>query len=89
MNQHISVDGKYTACLIKNGDRFGWGHALTHDKDDPLVEFWHGGPVLPFLAGRYYASTLLKTESGLNLGDGFLVSDGGMAQVRAWIRGQL
>lgn len=58
--------------IVRNGENYGLNNVLTHDKDDPLVEFYdsryphteHGQFV-----SRYYASTLLERvrDVGLDL----------------------
>lgn len=90
----------YDVRIIRKGETYGLGGCFVHTQDDPLVEFlWVGAKHRPYRAGRYYASTLLATTAGLNLGDGLLatkaglslgdgllVSGEGMNQVRAWLR---
>lgn len=77
----------YEIRVIRKGETYGLGGCFVHTKDDPLVEFlWVGAKHRPHVAGRYYASTLLATKAGLNLGDGLFVSDEGMNQVRALLR---
>lgn len=66
--------------LVNQGDAYGLGMKLTHDKPDPLVEFYDAtydfdtspeGEVLGQFVGRYYLSTLCG-EDGLskNIFDG-------------------
>lgn len=82
----MKVDA-YEVRIIRRGDHYGPGRCYVHDQDDLRVEFWWLNKTgVPYMAGRYYASTLLATKAGLNLGDGLFVSDEGMNQVRAWLR---
>lgn len=56
--------------IVRNGENYGLNNVLTHDKDDPLVEFYdsryphteHGQFV-----SRYYASTLLERVKNVGL----------------------
>jgi hypothetical protein len=56
--------------LVERGDRYGLDDCLTHDRDDPLVEFYDAkyagddrfGPRGQFVS-RYYRSTLLETQA--------------------------
>ena len=54
--------------LVRKGDGYGLDNCLTHDEDDPLVEFWDLGvdpdkfPEGQFVS-RYYRSTLLGESS--------------------------
>lgn len=59
--------------VVGNGDTYGVNGALTHDSDDPLVEFYDAtyagfdrfGPVGQFVA-RYYLTTL-RTHGDVGL----------------------
>lgn len=80
--------------LVERGDKYGMGDALTHDRDDPLVEFYdtrHEHTGLGQFVTRYYLSTLLKSEGGLNL-DGRIsdwsVGEACMNRIRDWLRRQ-
>lgn len=56
--------------IVRNGESYGLNNVLTHDKEDPLVEFYdsryphteHGQFV-----SRYYASTLLERVKDVGL----------------------
>ena len=83
---------KYHVRVVRSGDRYGLNFCLTHDKDEPLVEFCdsryphtkHGQFV-----SRYYLSTILEMgDTGLCLDGGepeWEVSAEDMAAVRAWL----
>ena len=72
----------FTMRLVQKGDRYGRDMCLTHEKDEPLVEFYDltykfdrdvDGEVLgQFTGARYYASTFLNggNSSGLILDGG-------------------
>jgi hypothetical protein len=84
--------------LVKKGDRYGLHGCLTHDIDEPLVEFYdtrydHNSDWLEEFKGqfvsRYYAGTLLGHDGGLCLDGGvsdWHVSAGNMAQIKNWLR---
>ena len=67
----------FNVLLVSRGDRYGLNDKLTHDKDDPLVEFWDATyeDDERFTLGRgqfvsrYYLSTLTDRSSraGLDL----------------------
>ena len=84
--------------LVKKGDRYGLHGCLTHDIDEPLVEFYdtrydHNSDWLEEFTGqfvsRYYAETMLKHTGGLCLHGGisdWQVSAGNMAQIKNWLK---
>ena len=76
----------WTVKVIERGDTYGKDGCLRHDQFDPLVEFWHG----EYSVSRYCLSTLLTDDGGIWL-DGYdyrwSITDEGMAQVRAFLRG--
>jgi len=59
----------FRVILIEQGEKYGLNDCLTHDKADPLVEFWDltykdakdFGPNGQFVS-RYYRSTLLGID---------------------------
>jgi hypothetical protein len=60
--------GKFNVRIVHKGGAYGLQDCLTHDQDDPLVEFydakWAGvkfGPRGQFVS-RYYAGTLLESD---------------------------
>lgn len=80
--------------VIRKGEKYG---IFTHEKDDPLVEFWDlhqanqkcWGPDGQFVS-RYYRSTLLDGDSGagLDLQGGvpaWKVDSEAMDKVRDWL----
>jgi hypothetical protein len=89
--------GRWNVRLVNEGDRYGRDDCLTHDKSEPMVEFYDRryvdkfGPRGQFVS-RYYLSTL--TDDRGHLANG-LCLDGGvpawsvnahdMAQVLAWL----
>jgi hypothetical protein len=78
--------------LVQRGDAYGLNDQLTHDKDEPLVEFFDTRyPHTPLgqFVSRYNLDTLLGSEGGINLDGGipaWSVSAAGMAPVTAWLR---
>ena len=80
--------------LVEEGGKYGLNGILTHDEADPLVEFFdtrYEHTDLGQFVTRYYSSTLLKSEGGLNL-DGRIsdwsVGESCMNRVRDWLRRQ-
>ena len=67
----ITVD-KFNVRIVRAGDRYGRDFCLTHDKDEPLVEFYIGD----YFVSRYYVATILGTD-GYGSGVGGLILDGG------------
>lgn len=67
----ITVD-KFNVRIVRAGDRYGRDFCLTHDKDEPLVEFYIGD----YFVSRYYVATILGTD-GYGSGEGGLILDGG------------
>ena len=67
----LRLDGGIIVRLVRKGDRYGLNGCLTHDEDEPLVEFYDGdydhnpwlGVKGQFIS-RYNLSTLLDHESG-------------------------
>ncbi len=60
----------FTVKVLFKGDKYGLNDCLTHDKDEPLVEFYDFanagkafGPLGQFVS-RYYASTILGLLRG-------------------------
>ena len=43
---------------ISQGDKYGLNNCITHDKADPLVEFYIVGEDGPSFVSRYYRTTL-------------------------------
>ena len=63
--------------FVRKGARYRHNHCLTHEEDEPLVEFYDrkfAGDIFPDegqFVSRYYVSTLLKRRIGmLNLDGG-------------------
>jgi len=78
--------------LVEPGDKYGLNDCLTCDKGDVFVEFYdtrYEHTDLGQFVTRYYSSTLLKSESGLNL-DGRIsdwsVGEACMNRIRDWLR---
>jgi hypothetical protein len=62
--------GRWTVRMLWKGDKYGLGDCLTHEGDDPLVEFYDSrqdrdkfGPWGQFVQ-RHYAGTLLSHPPG-------------------------
>ena len=51
--------------IVKQGERYGLSRCLTHDNEDPLVEFYnpvHDNTEYGAFVSRYFMSTLLDTR---------------------------
>ena len=62
--------------LVMNGEKYGREDCLTHDKNEPLVEFFDKRyPHTPNgqFVSRYFLETIMNITNGLNLDGG--VSD--------------
>jgi len=87
---------KFNVLIIRKGDAYGLNSCLTHDEDEPLVEFYdaryphteHGQFV-----SRYYLKTLLKNdECGISLDCGrpdMSLDSRDMKVVRVWLAAQV
>ena len=84
-----------TVRLVHQGDRYGRDGCLTHDKEEPLVEFYDGdydfepwlGTKGQFVA-RYNLGTLLEHSGGLCLEGGtpkWTLGAVEMQEIRAWL----
>ncbi len=74
----ITVD-KFNVRIVRAGDRYGLDNCLTHDKDEPLVEFYDSRyPHCEYgqFVSRYYVATILGTDR-YGSGVGGLILDGG------------
>ncbi len=87
----MKVD-KFNVRLVSKGDRYGLDWCRTHDKDEPLVEFYDARyPHTEFgqFVSRYCLSTMLeRDDAGLCLDGGvpeWSISADDMAAVRAWL----
>lgn len=87
----------FTVKVIHTGDQYGRNNCLTHDKEEPLVEFFDARNNQ--FVSRYYLSTLLRkdqwsvgrpslAETGLCLDGGvpdWTIDAAGMKPVIAWL----
>ena len=72
---------KFNVRVVNQGDKYGRDFCLTHDKANPLVEFYDARyPHTEFgqFVSRYYVSTILGTD-GYGRAEGGLCLDGGNA----------
>jgi hypothetical protein len=84
---------KFHVRIVQTGDRYGLNFCLTHDKKDPLVEFYDARyPHTEFgqFVSRYYVSTILEGQNrGLCLDGGepeWSICASDMALVRKFIQ---
>jgi len=79
---------KFTVRFVNKGDTYGRDFCLTHDKDEPMIEFYDARyPHTEFgqFVSRYYVETLRGHTGGLILDGGipaWTVSASGMEQVQ-------
>ena len=79
---------KFTVRFVNKGDTYGRNFCLTHDKDEPMIEFYDARyPHTEFgqFVSRYYVKTLRGHTGGLILDGGipeWTVSSAGMEQVQ-------
>lgn len=84
--------------FVDKGDKYGRDRCLTHDKDEPLIEFYDARFVKGFeslgqFVSRYYLTTLLSREygdarTGLCLYGGvadWYIDKEGMTEVFEWL----
>lgn len=72
---------KFNVRVVNQGDKYGRDFCLTHDKSNPLVEFYDARyPHTEFgqFVSSYYVSTILGTD-GYGRAEGGLCLDGGNA----------
>ena len=73
--QLIITVGNFNVRLVNDGEKYGRDLCLTHNEQDPLIEFYDARyPHTPLgqFVSRYYARTILETtpERGLSLDGG-------------------
>ena len=67
------VNLTYFARLVLKGESYGLNDKLTHEKEEPMVEFFFNpkpGDLMsnpPYFVSRYYISTFLSIKGGLLL----------------------
>jgi hypothetical protein len=80
--------------IVEQGDAYGRDNCLTHDRVEPLVEFYDGRYTENFGAegqfvSRYYVETILEgNNTGLCLDGGvesWSIGDKGMEEVRDFL----
>lgn len=83
---------KFNVRIVFKGDAYGLNGCLTHEKDEPLVEFYDSRyPHTEWgqFVSRYYVSTILQRRNdGLCLDGGveaWSVCAKDMATVRTWL----
>ena len=80
--------------IVEKGDKYGLKDCLTHEGDEPLVEFFdtrYEHTDLGQFVSRYFIDTLTGGEGGLNL-DGcepeWTIHRPCMHRIRDWLRRQ-
>jgi hypothetical protein len=91
-NQGLLRVDKFNVRVVSKGDRYGLDFCLTHNKDEPLVEFYDARyPHTEFgqFVSRYNFSTIWeRDDAGLCLDGGepeWSICADDMAAVRAWL----
>ena len=89
---------QFAVKLLAKGDSYGLDKCLTWDKDSPGVEFYDvtyagdGFDEVGQFVSRYYASTILDSDGGLNLNGEipeWNIDWASMNNVRAWMHKRL
>lgn len=84
----------FTIRLVAQGDKVGLKGDLTHEKPEPLVEFYdkrYPHSQYGQFIGSYYLSTMLDSTKGFNLDGGvpdWNVREPEMNTVRQWLNEQ-
>lgn len=93
-NKVIQIDSPHTSFnvrLVEKGDKYGRNDAITHNKDEPLVEFFdvrYPHTELGQFVARYYKSTIMEIEGGLILDSSirdWYVDSEGIEKVQGWL----
>jgi hypothetical protein len=61
---------RFRVVIIEHGDKYGLNDSITHDSDEPLVEFYdtrYKHTEYGQFVSRYYLDTLLEKPSGQGL----------------------
>jgi len=80
--------------IVEKGDKYGLKDCLTHEGDEPLVEFYdtrYEHTDLGQFVSRYFLETLIDGEGGLNLQGGvpmWSINEPCMNRIRDWLRRQ-
>ena len=80
--------------IVEKGDKYGIKNGLTHAGEEPLVEFFdtrYEHTDLGQFVSRYYLSTLLDSNGGMNLDGGvtdWYINDPCGNRIRDWLRRQ-
>ena len=66
---------KFNVRLVNKNDKYGREWCLTHNENEPMVEFYDSrfsdlNTGLGQFVSRYYVSTMMEVENGLNLDTG-------------------
>tara|TARA_R110000796_G_scaffold19029_9_gene57275 strand:+ start:1620 stop:1904 length:285 start_codon:yes stop_codon:yes gene_type:complete len=88
---------KFNVRLVNKNDKYGREWRLTHDENDPMVEFYDSRCLdsstgLGQFVSRYYVSTMMEVEDGLNLDcgiDGWEISGDGVEKVKEFIKNNI
>jgi hypothetical protein len=90
----MQVD-KFNVRIVRKGEGYGLDSRLTHDKEEPFVEFYDKRyPHTEYgqFISRYYVSTILEYDNqGLCLDGGipeWSISARDMGVVRSWLAAQ-
>lgn len=77
--------------IVEEKDTYGNNNCLTHDKKEPLIEFYDARykhtPYGQFIS-RYYKETILEVNSGLILDGGvpeWKIEKAQMDEVKSWL----
>ena len=87
----MTTVGIFNVRLVRQGEKYGRNDCLTHEHPEALVEFYDRrypkfGPLGQFVS-RYYLSTLMAAQGGLNMQGGvsaWQMSASELEQVQGW-----
>lgn len=97
--ERLHLIDKFFVRIVSMGEKYGRGDCLTHEQQDPLIEFYDSrfmdkfGPRGQFVS-RYYCSTIMESDypTGLSLDGGvpaWGLSADSMLQVKDFIHRSL
>lgn len=78
VDNSTGVSIPFTVRVVFEGDRYGLNHAMTHNKSEPLIEFYdarYNHTMYGQFVSRYYLGTLMEHSADAGLFLHFGVSD--------------
>lgn len=81
--------------IVEQGDKYGLNSCLTHNQDEPLVEFYdtrYEHTDYGQFVSRYYLRTILGHKGWVDLNCGvsdWTVGEGCVSRIQSWLRSRL